>query len=264
MDDMRAILDLDRHPIDRPGGEGEAVVARCRADLARDGMFNLEGFVRPAALRRAVRELTPLVRADSFHRSREHNIYFLPEAPGVPADHPAFARSVTSSRTVCDDRMADTAVHAVYEWTPLADFLARVMDKPRLYLMEDPLARANVMAYRAGEGLGWHFDRSEFTTTLLIQAPEGGGVFECRTNLRTDDNPNLDGVARLHAGEDPEVTPLVPTPGTLNVFKGRNTAHRVTPVEGRRERLVAVFSYYERPGVLFSAEERLDFYGRVA
>ena len=63
---------------------------------------------------------------------------------------------------------------AIYEWPPLAAFLAAVMGKPALHVMADPLARLNVMAYRAGEALNWHFDRSEFTTTLLLQAPEAG------------------------------------------------------------------------------------------
>ena len=51
---------------------------------------------------------------------------------------------------------------------------------------------------------------------------------------------------------------------TLNVFRGKNTAHRVTTVEGGRERMIAVFSYYEKPGVMFSHEERVGFYGRAA
>ena len=112
--------------------------------------------------------------------------------------------------------------------------------------------------------MGWHFDRSEFTTTLLIQAPESGGDFQYRTDLRSDDDPNLDGVARLYAGDDPEMKTLRLAPGTLNVFKGKNTAHQVTPVRGDRRRMIAVFSYYERPGVLFSESERLGFYGRAA
>ena len=29
------------------------------------------------------------------------------------------------------------------------------------------------------------------------------------------------------------------------------------------ERMMAVFSYYDRPGVMFSDEERLGFYGRA-
>ena len=48
------------------------------------------------------------------------------------------------------------------------------------------------------------------------------------------------------------------------MFKGKNTAHRVTPSKGMRERIVAVFSYYERPGVMFSKEEQMGFYGRAA
>ncbi len=37
----------------------------------------------------------------------------------------------------------------------------------------------------------------------------------------------------------------------------------MTPVAGARERIIAVFSFYERPGVLFSDEERIGFYGRT-
>ena len=59
------------------------------------------------------------------------------------------------------------------------------MEKETLFTMRDPLARVNVMSYREGEALNWHFDRSEFTTTLLLQEPSGGGEFQYRTDLRT-------------------------------------------------------------------------------
>jgi len=139
-----------------------------------------------------------------------------------------------------------------------------VMDKPQLFVMADPLARLNVMDYRPGEALNWHFDRSQFTTTLLIQAAEAGGEFEYRTDLRSDTDPNYDGVARMLRGDDPQVHVNPLAGGTLNVFKGRNTLHRVSTVRGSRKRLIAVFSYYDRPGVLFSREERLGFFGREA
>jgi hypothetical protein len=71
-------------------------------------------------------------------------------------------------------------------------------------------------------------------------------------------------VARLLRGEDPEVETLELSAGTLNIFKGRDTAHRVTPPQGEKARMIAVFSYYERPGVMFSDEERIGFYGRAA
>ena len=47
------------------------------------------------------------------------------------------------------------------------------------------------------------------------------------------------------------------------MFKGSNTAHRVTPAVGDKQRIIAVLSYYERPGVQFSREERVRFYGRA-
>ena len=130
--------------------------------------------------------------------------------------------------------------------------------------MADPLGRINVMAYHEGDQLNWHFDRAEFTTTVLLQAPCSGGEFRYRSALRSESDPNYNGVARLLAGQDERVQTLALEPGTLNVFMGKNTAHRVTPVEGDRPRIVAVFSYYETPGFAFSDAERVGFYGRTA
>ncbi|EPX83253.1 2OG-Fe(II) oxygenase superfamily [Rubellimicrobium thermophilum DSM 16684] len=138
------------------------------------------------------------------------------------------------------------------------------MGKPALHAMDDPLARVNVMEYRRGEALNWHFDRSEFTTTILLQAPEAGGLFEYRRDLRSPEDPNHEGVARLLRGEDPELRRIRLEPGALNIFRGRDTAHRVTPVEGDRPRLVAVFSYFDRPGVRMTPDEQRGFYGRAA
>ncbi len=260
---MRQFLDLDRFPLDRPADfGGRALLAGCRRDLRETGMFSLPGLIRPEALERCVAEVEPPLRTEAFTHSREHNIYFDDHIEGLEAGHPALARFETVNHTVCGDRIAASLVTRIYEWRPLIDFLAAAMDKPRLYPMADPLARINVMAYHAGDALNWHFDRSEFTTTCLLQAPMAGGEFQYRSGLRSDSDPNYEGVGRLLAGEDDRMRTLALAPGTLNVFKGRNTAHRVSPVEGGRARIIAVFSYYETPDVTFSDAERLGFYGR--
>jgi hypothetical protein len=261
---MREVLDLDRYPIDRLDAlETRQLMERCQAELAAHGMFNLPGLVRPDVVVRCAAELEPLIDTAAYTHKRRHNIYFRTDIEGLAPDHPALRRYDTINHTLCGDQLAGTIVGRIYEWLPLADFLACVMEKPRLFLMADPLARVNVMGYRAGEALNWHFDRSEFTTTLLIQSPEAGGEFQYRSDLRTDGDPNYDGVARLLRGQDEAVRSLPLKPGTLNVFKGRNTAHRVTPAVGDNQRIIAVFSYYERPGVQFSREERVGFYGRA-
>ena len=261
---VEQVLDLDRFPLDRPDSErSRALLARCQRELREAGMFSLEGLIRPDALRRCVAEVEPLLESDAFTHSREHNIYFDDGIEDVAAEHPALLRFRTTNHTVCGDQIAASPITRIYEWRPLIDFLAAAMDKPRLFPMADPLARINVMAYRAGDALNWHFDRSEFTTTCLLQAPLAGGEFLYRSSLRSDADPNYEGVGRLLSGKDDQVRTLPLTPGTLNVFRGRNTAHRVSAVEGDRERIIAVFSYYERPGVTFSDAERLGFYGRT-
>jgi hypothetical protein len=256
---LETILDLETYPLD-----SNALVARCIDDLARDGMFNLIGFVRPEALGRAVAEVKPVLDREAFTHRRAHNIYFKEAVDGLAPDHPALRKVETVNHTVCGDQLRGSIVRAIYEWPPLAQFLARVMGKTALYPMADELAGANVMAYRTGEALNWHFDRSEFTTTLLLQAPRAGGEFQYRRDLRSDGDANYAGVAALLEGRDPQARTLKLAAGTLNVFKGKNTAHRVTPIDDDRERIIAVFSYYERPGVMFTPEERIGFYGRAA
>jgi len=259
------LLDLERYPLDQPGSARyEALVARCRSELESGGMFNLEGLVRPETIGAAAADLAKMATSSSYTHARTHNVYFLDRVEGLTDTHPALKKFQTINHTLCDDQLTNTFIHRLYEWQPLVDFIARVLNLPKLYLMDDPLARVNVMEYRPGEALNWHFDRARYTTTLLIQAAQEGGEFQYCTELRADGQPNYDEVGRVLSGQSNriQVNPL--TAGTLNVFAGKNSLHRVSTVEGRASRLVAVYSYYERPGVLFSEKERLGFYGRTA
>ena len=199
---MREVLDLDRWPVDALNDEpGQALVARCRAALRDAGMFSLDGLIRAGALQACAAEVEPLFDTASFTHARDHNIYFDDEIQGLEADHPALSRHKTVNHTICGDQIPGSTITRVYEWQPLIDFLAAALEKPRLYPMADPLGRLNVMTYRAGERLNWHFDRAEFTITVLLQAPVAGGAFQYRSGLRSDSDPNYDGVARLLAGE---------------------------------------------------------------
>ena len=261
---MQDILDLDRFPLHQPDSQAyRELVQRCQYELADNGLFNLEGLVKSSALEEMVGSILPVMETDSFTHSRSHNIYFKKSIPELAKDHQALLEFTTVNHTVCADQIPDNLLIKIYEWPPLVAFLERVMEKPKLFTMDDPLARVNVMAYYQGEALNWHFDRSEFTTTLLLQAPKSGGVFQYQKDLRSDHDPNYEGVGEFVTSDYADAANLFLSAGTLNVFKGKNTAHRVTPVEGGLERLIAVFSYYESRNVLFSEEERVGFYGRA-
>ncbi|MDE2434920.1 MAG: hypothetical protein KGM49_01545 [Sphingomonadales bacterium] len=260
---METILDLTIYPIDRPGSpEYVALVDRCRESLQAEGMFELPGFMRPEIAAKAAALAAPAMANQSFRHARTHNIYFLDEVEGIGPDHPALGKVDSVNHTLCGDQIDGNPVLDLYDWEPFAAFLAATMDKQALYRMNDPIARVNIQSTRAGEALNWHFDRSEFTTTLLLQAPQQGGELEYRKNLRSPNDHNFDGVAAVLRGEDALVRRQTLQVGALNVFRGVNTLHRVVPVSGPVDRMVAILSYYENPGVAMTDAELKGFYGR--
>lgn len=261
---MTHLIDLEKYPLDRSeSAEYAALVASCKARLSQEGMFDLPGFLLADVTKAAVKAIQPVMKTDSYRHARSHNIYFRDEVDGLSDDHPALAKVETVNHTLCADQLEQNAVVQLYDWAPFAAFLAATMGKPEIHTMDDPMARVNVQASYAGEALNWHFDRSEFTTTILLQASDEGGELEYRKDLRSAHDPNYDGVAELLWGNDASVKRSKLSEGALNVFQGVNTLHRVVPVEGDKERLVAIFAFFDRPGVTMTASEQVGFYGRA-
>jgi hypothetical protein len=81
--------------------------------------------------------------------------------------------------------------------------------------------------------------------------------------LRTPTQENYDLVARVLDGDTALVHSLRLEPGDLQIFTGRYSLHRVTPLVGPRSRYVAIFSYAEEPGMVGSPERTRQLYGRV-
>ena len=260
--EIGALIDTDRLPLDRPDDRlWQRLLERGRSEMAAAGSLSLDRFVRADAVRRAVTEVEAHLPGGAHRHVAHHNIYF---SDDMGADGgAAVARSqLTSNLTLAGDLLRGGVLDQIYRWPGLHRFLAALFDKSALYPMADPLACLNVMSYGPGDGLGWHFDRAEFTVTLLLRAAGAGGVFEYRRNLRSADDPNYAGVVRLLQGEDAHVAALPLTPGTLNVFAGLRSPHRVTPITAPPSRLIAVLSFMERPDVTFHAVDRRRFYGR--
>jgi hypothetical protein len=69
-------------------------------------------------------------------------------------------------------------------------------------------------------------------------------------------------VARIFDGNHEEVVTLAMTPGTLLVFEGRYSLHRVSPIRGRTLRHVGLFAYDTKPDTMSNEHLRQDRYGR--
>lgn len=241
---MKHLLDLEAYPIDKPeSAEYAALVESCRTRLAADGMFELLGFLKDNVVRAAVDLATPAMANDSHRHARMHNVYFRDTVEGLSDADPVMAKVETVNHTLCADQLTGNPIMALYDWKPFSDFLAATMGKDVLYTMEDPMARVNVQASRDGEALNWHFDRSEFTTTILLQAPEQGGELEYRKDLRSKDDPNHAGVAAVHRLDQPARAAAV----LLLVAHGSDVEIRPDPV-GRATLFGRMLEAADRPG----------------
>ena len=143
------------------------------------------------------------------------------------------------------------------------DFIAAVMDRGPLYRYADPLGALNLAVMVQGDELQWHFDQTDFVVSLAIQDAEGGGDFECAPLIRSADDECYPAVKRVLEGGSEEVVRLPMTPGTLLIFEGRNSIHRVSPIAGPTPRLVALLAYDTKPGTNSTDVLKLSRYGRV-
>ena len=259
--DIARILDLDRYPVDElTNPRRRSLVAFCRAALAFEGACQLPGFVREGAIDALVAEATSMA-PQAFRTDDTHNVYF----EQVDADDDVSSALQHSSKSAIGwDRIgADSPLRIAYEWDALTTFLGEALGLPELFRYADPQGAASLMVFEPGDELGWHFDRSPFAVTLMLQPAPRGGAFQYHHQLRgPDDERRADVAAALRDELAGRIT-LPNEPGTLSLFRGQYSMHRVTPVEGAQRRINAVLAYSVRPGDELNALTRELFYGRA-
>ena len=99
--------------------------------------------------------------------------------------------------------------------------------------------------------------------TLALQNPTDGGHFEYVHNLREPGQRNLSGVKKILEGERAKVQRLHAKPGTLVIFQGVNTLHRVSPIKGSKKRINALLGYSPKPEADSSEFVKKMRYGRI-
>lgn len=265
MTPLEEIVDLDRYPIDDPASPGyAALVASCRARIDDVGACDLEGFLRPAVAQRVAAD-SVAARADGFRTDATHNIYFDgPVGEKAPEGDPRRTAVRTAKVGIAYDQIAgDSPLRQLYESDELTRFLSAALGSDPLYRHSDPVGALNVMIYEPGDEIGWHFDNADFVVTLMLQPAEAGGAFEFVPRLRTVGDENHAGVNALLAGARDGVRAMSAAPGTLALFRGRRSPHRVLPVEGDAARVIAVLAYASVPDARLSAKTLELFYGRA-
>lgn len=252
-DAIAGLVNLERYPIaDLASPQAREVIAMGRAQLARQGLCLFPEFVDPQALAAMIAEARAL-------ESRVHHA----ETWITGVDEGAREVIHDPTRNACGAVAYDLldpalAIRKLYELDQLLGLFRELLGLERFYRCADPVSSCMPMFYADGDELGWHFDPNDGVVTLLLQQPEEGGEFEF-----------VPGVGRKPADFHPYLKGkregvVVPTiaPGTLSLFRGEQSLHRVTRVAGPVPRIMLTMSFHTTPGHVFSQANRYRYSGR--
>ena len=237
---------------------------RSKRTLDDDGVLVLYGFLRL----RAIRAITDEEVANAhlaYFTENTHNAYLEPPDLAFATDHPR-NRLVQSSKgcTTTDQVPESSALKQLYDAQDFRAFLCALLVVDALFEYADPLSSINIHCTGAAQELGWHFDNSSFAITLLLWAPQAGGVFQYVNGVRDAEagERNFTFVSDVLDGTTAPCEFSMQS-GTLVLFRGRNAMHRVTPTPGPWQRLLAVLAYNTRPDVALSESAQQTFFGRI-
>lgn len=257
--DPARLVDTDRYDLDDP-----TLSDSCHRRFTAEGVCILPGFLRAEAvalLEAECESLAPL----AFASRSSSTPYLPPPDESLPVGHPGRRLVHSSVEVVAYDQFpSSSALRSLYEWDPLMDFVRRCLGLDRLHRYADPFGALNLAVMSDGDSLCWHFDMADFVVSLAIRSSSTGGHFENAKMIRTASDPNFDAVAAVLDDAAPHLVRTEPmTPGTLMLFNGRWSMHRVTPIGGPVSRLVALLAYDTEPGTDSSDELKLSRYGRL-
>lgn len=235
----------------------EKLAARAYAQMHSEGVCVLPGFLSQDAVSRMVDECDAL--APDAHRSApKRNPYLTSASRG---DDSSSAVLYDSLEVLAYDQFpAESSLRSLYESDHLLDFVRRCLGLSALYRYADPFGALNVSIMRDGDVLDWHFDMTDFVVSIALQSSNSGGEFENAPRIRDLGDK---AIATLLSGDRSKVRVEPMTPGTLMLFNGRRSMHRVSTVRGATPRYVALLAYDTKPGTDSTDELKLSRYGRL-
>ncbi len=237
-----------------------------KSKLDDDGVAVAPGFLSPEGLellQGEARELEP----GCYRSVREprSTVYVEAPDPSYPAGHPRRRVGGGASLGIIayDELTQSSPLRALYEWQGLASLVAGALGVPTVYPYADPLGAINVTYMGSGDHLGWHFDQTDFVVSLALAGSEDGGELESANRVRSSSDEHYEMVGAVLDGKaEGAVSRFKVVPGSLMLFQGRHSLHRVSEVAGGDVRCVVLLGFDTRPGTTSSETLRLARYGR--
>jgi hypothetical protein len=241
------------------------LIKSCVQQMTTQGVCVLPDFLTSEAVE-ILRQQSDALAAQAFRSASRATPYLGPVDESFPVGHPRNTITQSSVEVVAYDQFAKgDGLRALYEWDPLLDFIRQCLGLNELFRYADPFGALNLAVMRDGDLLGWHFDMTDFVVSIAIQSSIFGGHFENAKQIRNAEQPNYETIQKVISGQSPESVRTEPmTPGTLMLFNGRWSMHRVTMIEGDVPRYVALLAYDTKPGTDSTDTLKMSRYGRLA
>ena len=252
------IVNLNLHPI-----QDGHYTKSCKDQFDNTGALVMENFLSADTvgfLKNEAREVRPL----AFFCHQNHNVYLLDSDRSFPKEHIRNLEQVSDKGCVPHDQIPDDSpLRTLYEWSDFRLFLESVLDVP-VFPYADTLSSININYYEKGQQLGWHYDNASFAITLMLKAPKAGGEFEYLEKVRNQE-AGEQGYEETAAVIKGNLKPkkLEMGDGSLVLFRGRNSLHRVAPVVSDGTRILVTLNFNTEPGVMLSELARTTFFGRI-
>ena len=230
--------------------------------LQKDGILIFKSFIGNDGINSLQQEAKKL-KDFSYKSTSEYNVYVSEYDSSFSINSARNRMMSTSKKCVPNDLIpSDSILQKIYDSEIIKSFFKDILGKEELHPYSDPLSSININYYDKGDALGWHFDNSDFTITLLIKNCEKGGMYEFFNDMRYENGKeNYDFVEEI-LDNKVKGTVVNTFEGDLMIFKGNKSIHQVTAVE-EGERILVTFNYNETSGVALSEKSRKTFFGRI-
>jgi len=247
--------------------KADAEYSQLVSTYRKNGWLHIPAFLDEATTNALLAEASPLLdnQQTCFSSRDSHNVYQEEDDSRYDADHVRNRLHDSSKRIVDFERLnVSSPLRRVYNDPKLLELVRRCTGLEQLYTSACPYNAAYYNRYDEGDGLGWHFDNSQFGVNLVLQMPIAGGTFEFHKDTRSEeDRYSFQRVSDVLEGLSTGVVRVDDVkPGSLILFNGRNSLHRVSPVIGSRARINAILTYEQSPGKRLSAYSLSKFFGR--
>jgi len=264
MKDIKEIINLEKYPINDIGSlKYKELTNYTRKQLNEDGCCVLPNFIKEDSIKRMKNEAER--NLEKVHWTKDsHNPYFTKDDETLSKDHPKRIFTYRESGYLnSDDLEKDSDLNKFYDLEEMLKFTSDSLEVFPLHKWADPLGKNPYSVMHTDHYFPWHFDGNEFTLSILVQKAGKGGLFEYVPDLRNKDNENFEDVTKVLKGNRQKVKSLDLNPGDLQIFKGRFSMHRVTKIEGKISRYIALPCYVKDPLKINKPEHSKQVYGKT-